>query len=224
MTDDDGVDDLDLGRPPMSRRTRRRLGAGLVAVVVVAGAAIVSVQVLDRPASPAPVAVSAPGGPPDRGFAGGPVLTEVDGRTELAVPGGAMFGGAAMNVALEPATDALAAVQRVIPSLHDVRGGRVVDPDVHYGVYLQGTYDAVDGSPVTFTLYTARAPETPPEVEVGVVPVVVGDERTVRTDVSVYTGTGWWVHAVAQAHTPDPVSGDQAGVVRAAAVDPVLVS
>lgn len=226
MSDDLALEELDLGgapRPPLPARTRRVLAAAGAVVALAAVTVIAVVAWGHDPASPTPrpTPSAAAGG---AGFAAGPVLTEVDGRTELTVPGGAMFGAAAMNVALAAAPDKVAVVRRFVPTFHQVRGGTVVDPDIHYGLYLSGAYTAADGSTVDLTLYTARSPGTTYGADEYVSRGRFDHSYSVRTEVSVFTGSGWWVHLVAIG--PDNQAGHlgQAALLRPVADDPDLVA
>lgn len=218
-----GVDGLELGPPPRapwwSGRSRPLVAAG-AAVLAVVVVTLVATGDDDRPATPP--TVTAP--PRSTGFAAGPVLAEVDGHDQLAVPGGAMFGGAAMNVDLAPATDAVAALAATLPSFGNIRGGRVTDPEIHYGIYLTGTYTATNGGPVQLTVYTARAAGTPASHAATVDRVLADGVTLVRTDVSVYTGTGWWVHGVALAPDGTDDLAGQADPLQRALADPRLVA
>ena len=68
------------------------------------------------------------------------------------------------------------------------------------GIYLAGQLRRRDrGEPVAVTLYTVRAPGTTFGSDQYVSRTRFDAPYTVRTDVSVFTGSGWWVHVVSLA-------------------------
>lgn len=210
LVEGDEVDGLDLGRPPrppLSRRAKGLLGGGLVAVVAVAVAVLLMSRPAGRsaaPATPTPLAQSS------AGFAAGPVLVSVDGRDALQAPELPGRGFSVHPVVLAPAPEIVALVARSLPGLRDVRGGRVPDDD-RYGVYLAGSYGTDLANPTTVTLYTVRAPGTTFGSDQYVSRTRFDRQYTVRTDVSVFTGSGWWVHIVSLA--PDAPGTETTGEV-----------
>lgn len=222
----DDADELDLGgapRTPMSTRTRRLLAAGAGVVAVAA----VTVFVLVRPdaatPSAAPSTTATPFVESSAGFAAGPVLTKVDGRDALQAPGLPGRGSTFAPIVLDPAPAAVAVLAKALPGLRDVRGGQVTDDDTKFGLYLSGTYDDPNGSDVAFSLYTVRAPGTTFGTDQYVSRTRFDLAYTVRTDVSVFTGTGWWVHVVTLG-PDDPQSQARGEIDRVLplAQDPVL--
>lgn len=209
-------DGLDLGRPPrppLARRTKRLLASGLA---VLAAAAVV-VVFLVRPGddAPAPAAARSPSVESSAGFAAGPVLVTVDGRDALQAPGLPGLGASVDPVVLDPAPDIVALVKAALPGFRDVRGGRIPGVDSSGGVYLAGNYDGAGGEPVSVSIYTVVAAGTTFGTDEFVSRTRFDREYTVRTDVSVFTGSGWWVHIVA-------LGPDDPGTLRTGEVARVL--
>lgn len=195
----DGTDGLELGRPPrapLSQRTKRLL---VTAVGVLAAAAVVVVLLVrpgDDPRRPS-AQTSSPTVESSAGFAAGPVLVSVDGRDALQPAGLPGLGASVEPVVLDPAPEVVALVTAALPGFRDVRGGRIPgDGEGRYGVYLAGDYDGADGTTVSVSLYTVKAPGTTFGSDQYVSRTRFDREYTVRTDVSVFTGSGWWVHIV----------------------------
>ena len=224
--DADEVEDLEVGaapRPPLSTRTRRLLTAG---AVVVAAAAVAVVLVVRPGDEPAPAADRAPVIQSSAGFAAGPVLTTVDGKDALQAPGLPGLGSSVRPVVLDPAPAEIAVLAAALPHFREVRGGRI-PPDVGgtNGLYLAGEYDGPDGAAVSVSLYTVRAPGTTFGTDQYVSRTRFDREYTVRTDVSVFTGSGWWVHVVTLGpDDPDTVRTGEIARVLPLAQDSRLVT
>jgi hypothetical protein len=219
-------DEIDLGgdpRPPMSPRTKRLLVAALALAAVIA----VAVVLLTRPGDDTrrPEGTASPVVESSAGFAAGPILVTVDGKDALQAPGLPGLGARVEPVVLQPAPDVVAVVSGLLPGFRDVRGGRIPSDDGHFGLYLAGTYDGADGSPVSMTLYTAKAPGTTFGADQYVSRTRFDQEYSIRTDVSVFTGTGWWVHAVSLGpDDPDAARTGEVARLLPLVKNPALVS
>ncbi len=163
-------------------------------------AAAVVVGLLVHPSSaPRPVAqASTPTVESSAGFAAGPMLVTIGGHDALQPPGLPGLGASVEPVVLAPAPDVVAILATALPGFRDVHGGRIPsDDDGRYGVYLAGDYAGRGGTRVEVSLYTVRAPGTTFGTDQFVSRTRFDtDDFAIRTDVSVFTGTGWWVHVV----------------------------
>ncbi|MHA3704904.1 hypothetical protein ACXR2U_22250 [Jatrophihabitans sp. YIM 134969] len=220
-------DALDIGReprPPLSPRTKRAVVAVLALLVVGAVVAVLLVRPgggdRRRPVADAPTPAPSSSGE----FPAGPVLVSVGGTDALQPPGLPGLGSSTGPVTLQPAPELVRVVAAALPGLRDVRGGRTPEDGSRFGFYLDGVYDGV-GGPVRVSLYSVVSPGTTYGADRFVSRSKIGQDYRVRTDVSVFTGSGWWVHAVSLG--PDDPSALRTGEVARLlplARDPALVT